>query len=407
MRVLWFSITPSLYSDQLAGGWVASLEQIIRDNCPEVDLGISFELKDPNFKVVKNGVTYYPICRERSLKEKIFWRLDPRNIWDILRPQALKVIDDYKPDVIHCFGSEWPFGLIVKDVDIPVVIHMQGFNNIYRLSATYTYHSFDLYKYYKFNPFKIIQHIFQEYKSQLSDRIESEIMACNKNFMGRTEWDKNIVKYFSPNANYYYCPEAIRPVIKNAKKSWAYKERSKMKLITISSASALKGNGLIMQTARILKDKFNFDFEWRVAGNRTTFDKYESMSGYKHEDYNITLLGYIDADTIVNELCDADAYVHTAIIDNSPNSLCEAQLLGCPVISTNVGGIPQLVDDGESGILYPYNEPYALAFHIMNLYQNKKKLEYLSKNEITQSHARHDEKVVADTLLEIYKDMLK
>lgn len=44
----------------------------------------------------------------------------------IIIADCLKVIEDFKPDIIHVFGSEWGFGLVEKYVDIPVVIHMQG-----------------------------------------------------------------------------------------------------------------------------------------------------------------------------------------------------------------------------------------------------------------------------------------
>ena len=105
---------------------------------------------------------------------------------------------------------------------------------------------------------------------------------------------------------------------------------------------------------------------------------------------------------IANELASAHMYVHPAIIDNSPNSLCEAQIIGCPVIATNVGGIPQLVKDGETGILYPYNEPHTLAFKIMDLFKEPEKMIQISQNEITLARERHDPGKLADTIREIY-----
>ena len=121
----------------------------------------------------------------------------------------------------------------------------------------------------------------------------------------------------------------------------------------------------------------------------------------------IKLIGRIEASAVAKELAEADVYVHTAIIDNSPNSLCEAQYIGCPVLSTFVGGIPQLVEDGKTGLFYPYNEPYTLAFKLMNIFQNVKLLSYLSKNEILVSHNRHNDESIFLQLFNIYKDILK
>lgn len=39
---------------------------------------------------------------------------------------CLNIIEDFQPDIIHVFGSEWCFGLVEKYTNIPVVIHMQG-----------------------------------------------------------------------------------------------------------------------------------------------------------------------------------------------------------------------------------------------------------------------------------------
>lgn len=405
MRVLWFSCTPSMYDEKIYGGWVASLEKIVKKYCRDIELGIAFEHTDKCFKCVNNKVTYYPICRKKLVKNKLKALLSHDAVWKILKPMTEKVVEDFQPDLIQCFGSEWPFGYIAALTNVPVVIHMQGFLNVYSLSGSIVLRTFDVYKYYYYNPINIIRYWYRGVKDRTLPEREKKIMAMNHYFMGRTEWDKNMVRYFSPNSVYYYCPEAIRSEIKDSTKCWQYTHRKKMIIVTISSASVLKGNDLILRTAKILKE-MHFDFEWRVAGSKDAFCLFENILGLKHEDLNITLLGHIKANLIVDELSQADVYVHTAIIDNSPNSLCEAQLIGCPVISTNVGGIPQLVENGVTGILFPYNEPHTLAFNLMNMYGDKEKLEFLSKNEKRIAHNRHDEKSLAERLMEIYKDVL-
>lgn len=406
MRVLWFSINPSLYVEKTSGGWIASLERIIRQYGKNIELGIAFEHSDKCFKVVREGVTYYPMNKIDTRIKKLRLMLNYENEWNFLRPLVQNVIDDFKPDIIHCFGSEWPFGLIALDIKIPIVIHMQGFANIYALSASMCYRLSDQIKYHHYNPLSMFHYWYRSKKIDASNQREQEVMRCNKYFMGRTEWDKNIVKYYSPKSKYYHCEEAIRPEILHSKIKWHFTPRKKMKIVTISSASALKGNDLILRTAKILKD-FGFDFEWRVAGNKNSFSFFEHIIGLRHSDLNINLLGLINASEVAKELSEADVYVHTAIIDNSPNSLCEAQLIGCPVIATNVGGIPQLVDNGKTGILFPYNEPHTLAFTLMNVFGNKIQLEKLSKNEISASIIRHDEQKIMHRLIDIYSEIIK
>ena len=135
MRVLWFSVTPSLYEEKVTGGWVASLERVVRQYGKNIELGIAFEHSDRCFKVERNGVVYYKMNKIDSRFKKFRLMFSYENDWCFLKPMVLKVIDDFKPDIIQCFGTEWPFGLIANEIDIPVVIHMQGFANNYDLSA--------------------------------------------------------------------------------------------------------------------------------------------------------------------------------------------------------------------------------------------------------------------------------
>ena len=232
---------------------------------------------------------------------------DPNAEWRAIRPFVLAVIEDVRPDLICCFGSEWPFGLVSSEVKVPVVIHMQGHWGSY----------------------------LKEWRKVESDsqlfRFLVQIMKQNRFYLGRTDWDKQLVEQYSPGANYFHCEEAIRSVIVNASKHWQPQE-GRMQLVTISSASELKGNGFILKTARLLKQR-GVDFVWKVAGRKEIFHKFECYTGIHHEEVNVELLGLIDAYDIVELLSSSTAYVHTAIIDNSPNSLCEAQLMGCPVVT--------------------------------------------------------------------------
>ncbi len=66
---------------------------------------------------------------------------------------------------------------------------------------------------------------------------------------------------------------------------------------------------------------------------------------------------------------DCDIFLNTTHIDNTPVSVLEAMALGLPVVSTNVGGIPFLIEAGKNGMLVPPNDAEAMAKavqHLMN-----------------------------------------
>ena len=73
-------------------------------------------------------------------------------------------------------------------------------------------------------------------------------------------------------------------------------------------------------------------------------------------------------------MCQSTMYVHTAYIENSPNSICEAQIIGMPIISTMVGGIATLVRNGIDGDLLPANDPWLLANAIVELSKDKDRM---------------------------------
>lgn len=396
MRVLWLSLSPSMYEDANAGTWVGAQEKIFRQYGADVKLGIFFEFRENIGRDEKNGVVYYPTKITSSKLQKLRLSHDYIAYANAIRDRLRQVVDDFKPDVIHCFGSEWPYGQIVKDIDIPVIIHMQGFWNIY----TYMGQKLTTSKIYRVKQ-KIREILKLKSVVQQRAEVERDTMSSNKYFIGRTDWDYNIVKYYSPNAKYFYCPEAIRNEIYSASEHWHCHNNKQMRLVTISSGTTLKGNELILQTAKIMTD-MGVDFHWRVTGDLASLRKIERKLKLRHEDLNIEHIGLICSKQISKELCENDIYVHTAIIDNSPNSLCEAQLMGIPVVTTYVGGIPQLVKNHETGIFFPYNEPHTLAFVLLNLFNDKEKMSALSEKEYTISHDRHNPEKLFARLMEIY-----
>jgi hypothetical protein len=92
------------------------------------------------------------------------------------------------------------------------------------------------------------------------------------------------------------------------------------------------------------------------------------------------------------------------LVENSPNSLCEAQILGVPVVASYCGGTPSLVEVGKTGFMYRYEEIEMLAHTIMHLFEQKD-FAQLSSNERQTALARHDREINANRLVEIYSDI--
>lgn len=406
MRVLWFTNTSSLYgkssSSYNGGGWISSLESELR-KVEGVELGLAFFHPDEIFKVYQDGSTYYPISAKAGFFGRIRYKFcrRKRDSFDVL--EFLKVIDDFKPDVIHVFGSERSFGLIKEKTHIPVVLHLQGILNPY-LNAWFPpgYSFKDLFCAFNF-PYavRLIKSylLFKE-----SAYREGKILSSIEFFLGRTKWDEQLSKLYAPSSRYFYGSEILRDIFYEAK-PWEFLKKDVFVITSTISSPLYKGFDLVLKTAKILQElRPSFRFKWLVYGD-VQFEIAERKFGISSKRVNVYCKGVVNAEELVQGIQNSDVFVHPSYIDNSPNSLCEAQYLGVPVISTNVGGVSSLINNGVTGVLVPSNDPFSMAASILELVEQP--CEMISFGEAGRKAAmrRHDKRLIVSSLLRVYMSL--
>ena len=224
-------------------------------------------------------------------------------------------------------------------------------------------------------------------------------------FMGRTDWDRRLIDLFNPSATYFHCEEALRQSFLEGKDVWTGYEDETKRIVSVISRPWYKGCDLILKTANLLSRFTDVDFEWQVYGI-PEMRFYEHKYGIVAEKVHVKVMGTASAEELVKALCHSSCYVHSSYIDNSPNSICEAQILGVPVLATHVGGISSLVKDGESGVLFPANDPYTLASLIKQVSHDRNFAETLSKGARKQALHRHDPERIKQTLIQIYRQII-
>jgi alpha-maltose-1-phosphate synthase len=104
---------------------------------------------------------------------------------------------------------------------------------------------------------------------------------------------------------------------------------------------------------------------------------------------------------LVELLARTSVFVLPSAIDKSPYSILEAMFAGVPVVSTTVGGIPELVVDGETGILVPPDDPPALADAIERLLGDDALRARMGEAGRTRAVARFDARVTTRQLLQV------
>ena len=93
-------------------------------------------------------------------------------------------------------------------------------------------------------------------------------------------------------------------------------------------------------------------------------EKYKKIKKIKkyHLQNKVIFTGPLNESKMRQRYLDAHVFVSPSLIENSPNSLGEAMILGVPSISSYVGGVPDMIKDKKEGFLYQHDAPYMLAY---------------------------------------------
>ena len=411
MRLLWFEVTtPSRYTGQglVIGGWQDSLERIVR-TCEEVELFIAFESMCPQETKCIDGVTYIPIfleyTKEELKRKESTWEVNAQK----LIPAMKKIVEEIRPQLIQVFGTEWPFGIIAEFTDIPVVVHIQGAMAPYN-NALFPpgYNFLNVIQEIGWKHPKLIRKAWKDHNYDLSRAaIDKRVWKTVPNYMGRTKWDEALSAIMHPGRRYFHVEEALRTQFTSRVLKWNLPTDGKLKLISTGCSNFWKGPDMMLKTAHILTE-LGIDFSWKVAGFmpdnvRRMVEKKEKLT---FADNGVEFLGYIQPEELSEHLCNSTLYVHTAYVENSPNSICEAQCIGIPIITTNVGGITTLLNDGELGILVPANDPWQMAYHIISLSNDENRMRNFSEKGKAAALKRHDDKLIKNQLLNVYNTLI-
>ncbi|MBN9383795.1 MAG: glycosyltransferase family 4 protein [Chitinophagaceae bacterium] len=411
LRVLWFSITPGLSQHRGnnsfgGGGWIASLQHAV-ESSPDVELGFVFYSDDQLAPFTAGKTHYYPVRRiGYSKKTRLLNRVTRKTEYEENLPHFLQIIHDFKPDVIHVHGTESPFGLIVKHIrDIPVLISIQGVLTVYEKKYFAGLDMPSLPQQLKAGyPFFGVDYTIWKKRA----KTEQEILKNAKYVAGRTDWDRRVCRVMAPDAHYFHVDEVLRKQFYDMK--WEPRQDAPPIFFTTSSPPLYKGFETIVDTARILTEN-RIPFTWLVAGLKEKDALVRLVCKLRDVDslegLNIRLMGALSADELAKNLLLANAYVQVSHIENSPNSLCEAMMVGTPIIASFAGGTASLLQDRITGTLVQDGDPYSLAGAMMEIVRSPEDHWLMAAAARQTAHKRHDIPTVMDQLLTVYSTMTR
>ena len=121
---------------------------------------------------------------------------------------------------------------------------------------------------------------------------------------------------------------------------------------------------------------------------------------------NVTFAGRVPQNRIHTYYADADIYVQTPSIDNMPGSVVEAFASGLPVVATNVGGVPVILQDGVHGLLAADNDDAGVAERVLRLLTHPEEARRLAAAAHTTCRA-YTWQVVRDQWLDVYRSLAR
>jgi glycosyltransferase involved in cell wall biosynthesis len=98
-----------------------------------------------------------------------------------------------------------------------------------------------------------------------------------------------------------------------------------------------------------------------IVGTGLRFEEYLVLARTLGIDEDVHFLGFVDPSQMPAHYASADLFVLPSRMENFPLVLLEAMASGLPVVATAVGGVPEIVVDGETGLLVPPHQPEAFA----------------------------------------------
>ncbi len=420
MRVLW--ITYDLFNsiDSLVIGkptfgrpWVESLFSHIK-NIPELTIAIATPVENStNQKLTLNDSCYYIF--EKKSNEKY------SKISSKMRDGYMSILEDFKPDLIHIHGTEINLGLLKQytNNNIPIVCSIQG---IIPPCFDYLKLSIANVKYRRFKSLKNIigrggiDGALRKWKKYIP--VEKEIFRSNFYFIGRTDWDKSYVSIYNPNAMYFTGEEILRKEFYNT--NWNIDTCNRHSIFISSSAYALKGFHVLLKAVGILKKKYpNIKVISPLSSLRN--DRSKVVDFLFSEDYNrflkkeidrldlsehIILKGHLSAEQMANEYKNAHVFALPSFLENSPNSLGEAMIIGTPSIVSLTGGVPSLINNEIDALSFPINDHIMLAYQIDRIFSNDDLALNLSNNAKVVSSKRYNVESVVKQYSNIYKAII-
>ena len=326
---------------------------------------------------------------------------------------------EFKPDVVHIHGLE--SSLVLSYVracgNSNVIASIQGLAGVIERYYFEGLSVSDIIRNITLGDILRRKTIFQNrYNFLKIGKMEEAAFHELNHVIGRTKWDHDHTIAINPSLEYHFCNETLRSDFYEGQ--WCYENCRKHTIFLSSSSTPFKGAHFVLKALPIVLRKYP-DAQIRIAGPNNIFPQSlrerVMQTGYEHYlsqlikeldiKSHVFFLGPLSSEEMKEEYLKSNVFVCPSTIENSSNSVAEAQMLGVPLIATFVGGIPDMIPANQKNSLVRCCEFEMIAQKICECFGNV--ASYTNESVRLLAHRRHDKLQNALQTINIYSKIAK
>jgi len=251
-------------------------------------------------------------------------------------------------DIVHVNGHVYLQG--------PLAAKFSGAKLIWHLNDTRTH--------------KLIRILLLPFLHLLANKIAVAAQAVNQRYFGNgTFAEKNILLYPPVDTTRFHPAYNVKGI----RNDLGLEEQNRI-IGTIGNINPCKGYEFFFPAAKLIKEDFP-KARFLVVGKeldtqRKYWQRLHAMIKELQIEDDIILTGYrADIPELLNVV---DVFVLASVFEAAPIVILEAMACARPIVATRVGGIPEMVIDGETGILVPSKDPRAISEAVLYLLNHPK-----------------------------------
>lgn len=296
-----------------------------------------------------------------------------------LQEQNLRfVLKKINPDIIHL---QWPsvlpwFEEVLEKQEIPVVLSQRGFHNNVR----------------PFVDGENFEYLQKWYRKISGFHSVSKAIAANGDKIWQSPDKIDRVVYTGLDLNRFSL-------------SQGYQRTTPIKMMSVGRAHWVKGYDYALQACRVLKE-LNLSFHYDIIGAAGDEELQFLIADLGLEEF-VTLRDRVSQMEVVKMMEEASLLLLPSVEEGVPNVVVEAMAVGLPVLSTDCGGVGELIEDGVSGWVVPTRDPVAMAEMVISFGKlSQEEIEEVRMAGRRKVEVQHSEENMISGMEELYWEII-